>query len=436
MTFPRNSFGSCEDFFVDLPNLIKKNMDIPRELVYEDKTSLDDFGINEEGLLNQVIYDEWLLTRKELRGDDHRILKVFNDAYFLCTMAFVKPNIKLKILYCLHQIEFPSVVVPLVRFYLSGLSSMQKGTKRFWTSLEGVMEEDWIKNLEALEKVADSYRNGVSKDFFIPRQLTVSLLSGIEWQKVTDDFDTKTIEEVVKTFAKNHDEWCMMVEAIKAAAKQYDYDFGFEEDVYEGCDENGPYEQIIRVPKDPYDYDGNERILEPLKHAGVYQFCDELMEKYAELVVFVPVKDLDKVTMTEQIQRQVGTGGSQIDTIVQNSCFKFENDFVKEQVSKVVNDCYQGRQSNLALIEVAFFDHGLLKKRNDHKVFILQLISWGVLNGGMKKDVQRIANGMSYKMSKLPKDGYKTWSNDLLNERKRCEDIADTLGTTIPYQRL
>ena len=70
-------------------------MDFHRILVYEDKESLVDFNINDENTLNGVIYDEWLIKRTEIDSiTEHSAsayLKVFNDAYYICTLALMIP---------------------------------------------------------------------------------------------------------------------------------------------------------------------------------------------------------------------------------------------------------------------------------------------------------------------------------------------------------
>ena len=47
-------------------------MDIPRELIYEDRSSLTEFGINDMGSLNELIYDNFLIETTDLcQGDDN-----------------------------------------------------------------------------------------------------------------------------------------------------------------------------------------------------------------------------------------------------------------------------------------------------------------------------------------------------------------------------
>lgn len=121
-------------------------------------------------------------------------------------------------------------------------------------------------------------------------------------------------------------------------------------------------------------------------------------------------------------------------TVIEN-CFKFPSDFVKQKVLDIVNEFYLGVAANLTLIEIALFDHNLLKKRNQHTSLLKSLIAWGV-TAIKVEDVPKIANSMANKMKSMPADGYKDWvGNDLVNDKKLCTDIGTGLGTTIPYSR-
>ena len=59
-------------------------MNEARKLIYEDKTSLNDFNIKEPCSLNNVVY-AWLKKRTEIDPFDSKskgyYLKAFNDAY-------------------------------------------------------------------------------------------------------------------------------------------------------------------------------------------------------------------------------------------------------------------------------------------------------------------------------------------------------------------
>lgn len=68
-------------------------MNIPRELIYEDKLSLDDFQIDLEGSFDCDFYD--LLQRVENLekrwGEDleKTYLNIFNDAYYIATRVLI-----------------------------------------------------------------------------------------------------------------------------------------------------------------------------------------------------------------------------------------------------------------------------------------------------------------------------------------------------------
>lgn len=124
------------------------------------------------------------------------------------------------------------------------------------------------------------------------------------------------------------------------------------------------------------------------------------------------------------------------DTEEPGDCFKFMNDFIKMKVETVVNTYYQGSAANLALIEIVFFDHNLLKKRNAHTAFINCLCDWGTIGPLSKAGIKRIMTAMSNKMYALPEDGYMEWNGKAyVNDKKTCQDIGKDLGDKIQYCR-
>lgn len=116
------------------------------------------------------------------------------------------------------------------------------------------------------------------------------------------------------------------------------------------------------------------------------------------------------------------------------SCFRIANDYVKEQVEAIVNDFYLGQSVNLAMIEVALYDHGQLKKRNEHTTFVRALKDWGILSSDV--DVAKAASGMASKLrSPFPTEGYKQWNKNYLNERNLCANIGNRLPESMKYIR-
>ena len=116
-------------------------------------------------------------------------------------------------------------------------------------------------------------------------------------------------------------------------------------------------------------------------------------------------------------------------------CFKIVNDFVRQQVQAVVNDYYLGTDANLALIEIALYDHNQLQKRNSHTAYVKALVAWGILTVADEDKLKSIVSSIADKHKRLPKEGYKEWSQDFINDKTACENIGKALGQTMPYQR-
>lgn len=125
----------------------------------------------------------------------------------------------------------------------------------------------------------------------------------------------------------------------------------------------------------------------------------------------------------------------QVEADAPEKCFKIANDFVRLQVQAVVNGYYLGIDANLALIEIALYDHNQLQKRNSHTAYVKALVAWGILTVADEDKLKSIVSSIADKHKRLPKEGYKEWSQDFINDKTACENIGKALGLTMPYQR-
>ena len=117
-------------------------------------------------------------------------------------------------------------------------------------------------------------------------------------------------------------------------------------------------------------------------------------------------------------------------------CFKFANDYVKQKLKIIVSNYYQGIAANLALIEVALFDHNLLNKRNAHTALLKALMAWDMIDQLSDEELKKTTNGMANKLGFLPSAGYMEWNDkSYVNDKKTCMDIGKDLGSTMPYSR-
>lgn len=135
-------------------------------------------------------------------------------------------------------------------------------------------------------------------------------------------------------------------------------------------------------------------------------------------------------------QQEAETDDKEAYSDLESKCFKFINDLIRQKVDAAVNKYYKGNAANLTLLEIVFFDHNLLKKRNAHTALIRCLCEWGTIEQLTEKEMKSLMNAMAYKMHSLPKEGYKEWNvSAYVNDKKTCNNIGDELGETIKYCR-
>lgn len=242
-------------------------MEIPRELIYEEKNSIDEFGINEATSLNNLIYEEWLLNLADLEpfksGLSKRRLKVFNDAYYICTLILMHPTNEGFTSYAYRRCSLPSVVFPLVYFYISNVKDRGYSNSTLLKNIEaGLKSEGNDSNLRKLIKCTESIKVSISSLQFSQRKLTPELLANISWNKVTGKFAKEDILKLVQYIPKDRLECELMLDAIKNAIKEYEWEYNHDLDY---VDDNGQWCQDS-----------------PLDMSPTINYCEELKNKYEE----------------------------------------------------------------------------------------------------------------------------------------------------------
>ena len=166
---------------------------------------------------------------------------------------------------------------------------------------------------------------------------------------------------------------------------------------------------------------------------------DDKMALVEELVMAITDMEIVKVKdigSTEEFLRKTPcTRCTDPGPDVVKKCFIFTSDFVKEKVEAIVKKYYIGSHADLALIEIALFDHGQLRKRNSHKAFVRSLAAWGIIKIARDDALKSIVDCIKDKYSRLPKDGYKDWGQNFLNEKNTCINIGHEIEDTMPYIR-
>ena len=246
-------------------------MEIPRKLIYEEKNCIDEFGIKDDNSLNHLIYEEWLLNLPDLEpfksGLSKRRLKVFNDAYYICTLILMHPTNEEFTSYAYQRCNLPSVVFPLVYFYISNVKDRGYSNSALLKNIEaGLKSEENDNNLQKLKKCTENIKVSISSLQFAQRKLTPELLANIPWYNVTGKFAKEDILKLMKYIPKDRPEWDLMLYAIKNAIKEYEWEYNH--DLYY-VDDDGQWCQDS-----------------PLDMTPTINYCEELNNKYEELSLY------------------------------------------------------------------------------------------------------------------------------------------------------
>ena len=155
---------------------------------------------------------------------------------------------------------------------------------------------------------------------------------------------------------------------------------------------------------------------------------DEELPKHTEAAEVV-----EEVTYSETTKSKLVIDESEV-----AKSFRFTSDFVKNKVADVIRDFYKGSYANLALIEIALYDHNQLIRRNYHKAFVRALVAWGLIEMADENELKKVVSGVTDKYRRMPTEGYQDWSTLGKNhddDQSFCVKIGRKLGDSMPYNR-
>lgn len=284
-------------------------MIIPRELIYEDRKDLKEFGVYDE-TLNHRIY-LWLLERPELEpektGIRERRLAAFNDAYYICTIILMVNQCEHWIPYYMKETRQPSVVLPMVYCYLTQMHIEQvlylTKTIETYASTDNILR----KNIEDIKTVLENWEGSIPLSLFNRRKLTVESLSKIQWGKITNGFKTEDIKRIVRNVVYDEDEQKMIAEAVKNAAQLAEDEFYNPQpyvDDYNEEYEPSPDENSCWTP----DYSETYKLCDMLMTGKVYQVRHnnkKALEDYSESIAKLKERILELEAENRQLKDMV-----------------------------------------------------------------------------------------------------------------------------------
>ena len=206
------------------------------------------------------------------------IRRVFNDAYYICTLALMHPTNEEFASYAYQRCSLPSVVFPLVHFYISNVKDRGYSNSALLKNIEaGLKSEGNDSNLRKLIKCAENIKVCISSLQFAQRKLTPVLLANIPWYKVTGKFAKEDILKLMRYIPKDRPEWDLMLDAIRNAIKEYEWEYNQNLDY---VDDNGQWCQDS-----------------PLDMSPTINYCEELKNKYEEKSLYY--KESSSITVND-----------------------------------------------------------------------------------------------------------------------------------------
>ena len=215
-----------------------------RHLIYEEKP-LNAFSIEEEGTMDFALF-EVLMTMGQFK-DEKSIIRLYNDAYFVCTLlvdyyqlpyihiddckALIKNAYKSELNISDMNIavaERYSYIVLIVSYcLLKHIDNWENDVKlkRTITRLGGKIQEKPNLTNILFPKITSATSNNktiYSANVYRRRKITKDILTGIDWNKQTKEYNIEKIEEVVG-YAATNEEKILLLSSIEAEfGKIYD----------------------------------------------------------------------------------------------------------------------------------------------------------------------------------------------------------------------
>ena len=201
---------------------------LPRQLIYTNRLSLDEFGVDDEKTVNGVIFDR-ISSIDGLQSRyvdmEKSLLDIFNDAYYICTLIMVeqRPALRFSDFERIAGSDMSatarrgntvlSMVLYIINHIDGSLNRYQKAARERIT--------DYFRNIDEEEQVnfpIDTPYSGIKKlplDIFAPCPITPTKLVGVDWKSCSDNFNFDSIRELVVELGKNKKEQLLIVDAIE-----------------------------------------------------------------------------------------------------------------------------------------------------------------------------------------------------------------------------
>lgn len=270
--------------------------DIPRNLIYQERYSLDDFGVYDKGIsYNPFLYRE-LLNKKSPTGSIDRteeILSIFNTAYYLCTLFLIDPSPEARIGSYFSAAQYRNNYSPLIGnqiialfyFYLYNMESYGKLSStidEFTDLMDKKMDLDVKSEIENLEKCNKGHKGLlVLPEEFALREVSEDLFNSVNWKDVTKNFSYNRIYFIAKNIYVDDLDKCNMLISI---CQQIKNDKDLNKEVKNNKEKFINSLKFSIIFEEGEDVDEDEKFLSLLiENEEIENYKYNLEEKYATL---------------------------------------------------------------------------------------------------------------------------------------------------------
>lgn len=200
---------------------------LPRELVYKEKSSVNEFEYHPENKsvwkIHSFImeYSETLLYKK---NDELLSIMLLNDAYYICTLVLIDNNPVNHFVYYtqianreqdaqyINQIVYSRMVMTVVYTLLIRIARRKIKVRRFCNKLES-----YVYDKSIFTEKGNYMKNYPDMFVFSTRVIEENIVKKINWDLVTSHFKLSEISEIIDKLGKNNKGKRLLIQYIYLA---------------------------------------------------------------------------------------------------------------------------------------------------------------------------------------------------------------------------
>lgn len=196
---------------------------LPKELIYKERTNLEDFGVDDKPSLNNFIYEHLFNAYYREHDFEGLALRIFNCSYYICTMALAEKRPEIRFGAYLfeasssyYSVSYKNLVLAIVllQFWARRWDMPGHRISRLAKLIENELREKDYDNIfkgffySITQKMqAAGIYEIKSEDDFVPREINMRVLRDCDygWYEVFDK-DEERVWGFISEIGKNEEE--------------------------------------------------------------------------------------------------------------------------------------------------------------------------------------------------------------------------------------